>query len=90
MGYGLYIGHCGFYFRLAPAMSRSLAPRFTHYCRMGEKEIPLPVVMISMTSFAVKRSPSANSASIEALQAVVNQNFTTWLVNQQWAASAPF
>ena len=62
---------------------------YTTIAEWEKKEIPLPVVMISIDQFCSENGvPAANSASIEALQAVVNQNFTTWLVNQQWAASA--
>ena len=62
---------------------------YTTIAEWEKKEIPLPIVMISIDQFCGENGTSAaNSASMEALQAVVNQNFMTWLVNQQWAVSA--
>ncbi len=58
-----------------------LAPEiYTAIAEWEKKEIPLPVVMISIDEVCGGKDVSGAPASMDRLQAVVNKNFRIWLV----------
>lgn len=79
MDYVSNIAHC---ILARPGCMPVLGPEiYTAIAEWEKKEIPLPVVMISIDEVCGGNDVNGTLASIDRLQSVVNKNFRIWLAS---------